>query len=339
MTLVACGDDTDTSANRRDVYRNLARNVITPVYVELDRSTASLATAMETLCSDPTAANVDDARDAWVDAWKAWNRTKAFRFGPLTTSRAVSDIGFMVDTDKLEAVVDGNEPTVPPPFSADSVGAAGADVRGLGAVEHLIFERDPTEADPCAYAAAAATLVAEKSAAASAAWTRGAKGDPPYAALMSDPDNATYADSQAVLDDLVNGMAMALTESTKELADAESAPPGERDTVGGHGGDRVRDTLWSVRAAYDGSTTGDDSGRGVGALLAAASDDADERFRSILARATTAARALPADLDRATVDAIDRAYLRTRSLGTITRAELASILGVTLSLSDSDGDS
>ena len=47
----------------------------------------------------------------------------------------------------------------------------------------------------------------------------------------------------------------------------------------------------------------------------------------------------PADLDRAEDDDIDDAYRRTRSLGTITRAELASILGVTLSLSDSDGDS
>ena len=57
------------------------------------------------------------------------------------------------------------------------------------------------------------------------------------------------------------------------------------------------------------------------------------------ARTTRAVGALPADLDRAEDDDIDDAYRRTRSLGTITRAELASILGVTLSLSDSDGDS
>jgi hypothetical protein len=182
-------------------------------------------------------------------------------------------------------------------------------------------------------------LVAHETAAAHAAWTDGKSDEPAFAERMSDPGNAKYADGQAVLDDLVNGMAMALTEASKELANAGSAPPGERDTIGAHGGDRVRDTLWSVRALYDGSRDDERSGRGVGALLADASGNADERFRSSLGGATRAVGALSADLDGAEDDDIDDAYRRTRSLGTITRAELASILGVTLSLSDSDGDS
>ena len=153
----------------------------------------------------------------------------------------------MVDTAKIDAVLAGSEPGVGPPFTAESLGAAGADVRGLAAVEHLLFENDPTDPDTCAYAAAAAALVAEETRAARVAWTDGADGEPPFAELFANPGNDMYADAQAVLDDLVNGMAMALTEATKELADAEAAPPGERDTVGGHGGDRVRDTIWSVR--------------------------------------------------------------------------------------------
>jgi hypothetical protein len=120
-------------------------------------------------------------------------------------------------------------------------------------------------------------LVAHETAAAHAAWTDGKSDEPAFAERMSDPGNAKYADGQAVLDDLVNGMAMALTEASKELANAGSAPPGERDTIGAHGGDRVRDTLWSVRALYDGSRDGETSGRGVGALLADASGNADER--------------------------------------------------------------
>jgi len=247
----------------------------------------------------------------------------------------VSDIGFMVDTDKIDEVVEGSEAAVGPPFTAESVGAAGADVRGLAAIEHVVFQRDPTEANNCAYAAAAATLVAEKAGEARAAWTEGTDGDPAYADLVAKPGNDAYGDSQAVLDDFVNGMAMALSEATKALADARSAPPGQRDIVGSHGGDQVRDTLWGVRAAYEGSLTNADS-RGVGTLVADASSDADERFHTKLERATRAARRLPSDLDDALVD---QSYRRFRALGTTTRAEVASILGVTLSLSDSDGDS
>ncbi len=338
VAVGACGDDHDAPASRRVVYRNLAANVISPLYERLDEATADLATATSALCADPSAANVDAARTAWEHAWQAWNRTKAFRFGPLTDSRAVADIGFMVDGHKVDTVVDGSNAAVGPPFTADSVAATGADVRGLAAIEHVLFQRDPTEPDTCAYAAAAASLVAEKAAMARAAWTEGTNGDPAYADLVAKPGNEAYGDSQAVLDDLVNGMAMALSEATKALADAESAPPDRRDTFGTHGGDHVRDTLWSVRASYEGSLR-DGGGRGVGALVADASSDADARFRTNLERATRAARALPPDLERAKAALVDEAYRRFRALGTNTRAEVASILGVTLSLSDSDGDS
>ena len=135
---------------------------------------------------------------AWVDAWRAWNRTKAFRFGPLTDSRAVSDIGFMVDTEKIDAVIDGSEAArCPAVHRGVASGAAGADVRGLAAVEHVLFQRDPTEPDPCSYAAAAAALVADETAARRT--RRGPTGRaaiPPFADACRDPGNAKYADAR-----------------------------------------------------------------------------------------------------------------------------------------------
>ena len=81
---------------------------------------------------------------------------------------------------------------------------------------------------PCAYAAAAAALVADEAARRArrgptgpTATSRRSPGD------LADPGNAhVRRHAQAVLDDLVNGMAMALTEATKELANAESAAAG-----------------------------------------------------------------------------------------------------------------
>ena len=48
----------DTSASRRAVYRNLAANVISPLYERLDEATATSRRATSTLCADPTTANV-----------------------------------------------------------------------------------------------------------------------------------------------------------------------------------------------------------------------------------------------------------------------------------------
>ena len=244
----------------------------------------------------------------------------------------------MVDTDKIEEVVEGSEAAVGPPFTADSVGAAGADVRGLAAVEHVAVPARPHRARHLARTRRRRRRSSpRRPAEARAAWTEGTNGDPAYADLVAKPGNETYGDSQAVLDDLVNGMAMALSEATKALADAESAPPGRARHVGSHGGDQVRDTLWSVRASYEGSLTNGD-GRGVGALVADASSDADERFRRASAHDHRCRRALPADLD-ARGRTVDRAYLASAHSAPTPAAEVASILGVTLSLSDSDGDS
>jgi predicted lipoprotein len=333
----ACGNDTDARASRRRVYRSLADDVIVPDYDRLSAGAAELAASVAALCDAPSTERAAAARHAWTRAWRDWNRLRPFRFGPLTDRRTVSDVAFMVDPDKINAVLAGAEPAVGPPFTNESLAAAGADVRGLATVEHLLFGRDPTDAETCAYAAAAAALVADATAEARAAWVDGVGGDPPFADELASP-GGHYVDSQAVLDDLVNGMTMSVSEMSNDLARAGVAQDGSRDPSG-HLGDRIRDTLAGVRAAYLGAPGAAAGSGGVGALVTAAASGTDARVRDRLDATRPAVAPLPSDLDRATSGEIRRAFTRVRALGTVLRAEVASLLGVTLSLSDADGDS
>ena len=235
VVAAACGNNNDVSANRSDVFTNLSRNVIVPGYESLESTTAALTTAVKTQCASPSEANLEAAREAWTEAWTAWNLTRAFRFGPLTDMRVGGNVSFMIDPAKVDAIVAGSDPTIGPPFTATSLANAGSDTRGLGAVEHLLFAAPALSPSGCAYAAAAAELAASNARDIRAAWTEGVDGDPPYADQLAKPGE--FFNAQAAVNDLVNGMSMALTEAARELADADAADPGGRD--GGdtqHGG-------------------------------------------------------------------------------------------------------
>jgi predicted lipoprotein len=334
--LTACGNDKDSNATRADVLRSLSTTVITPAYVQLDRATAGLASATTHLCKVPDQTQLRAARTAWDSAWSAWNRTRAFRFGPLTETRANADIAFMIDPRKIDKLL--TESKAGPALTASSLGEKGADVRGLAAGEHLLFERDSLDPTTCAYAADAAELVAAAAHDVRLAWTDGTGGDPAFRDQLAKPGAGMYSDEQAAVGDLVNGLSMALTESSRELADVQGAPPGEREVVGSHGGSRLRDVLWSLRATYFGATSGT-TGDGVSDLVAAVSATADKRVSELLERADRSVNALAPSLVDAPAAELTKAYRAERDLGIVVRAEVASELGVTLSLGDADGDS
>jgi predicted lipoprotein len=334
IAFSACNDN-DANAAREDVLRNLSYEVITPAYVQLGRSTEQLEQATQELCDAPSPEARRAAQDAWEQAWSAWNRTRAFRFGPIVEADAAADIAFMVDTEKVDELLE----TPGEPLTADALSDKGADVRGLGAIEHLLFTRDPLDPATCAYAAAATELVGNSAHDVAVAWTEPGADVPAFSDQLAEPgEGGRYLNAQAAVGDLVNGISMALTESARELANAEAAPPGERESVGTHGGSRVRDALWSVRVSYSGSTDGTD-GDGVGDLVADVSATADERVRGLLEQAERQVSTFPDSLDDAEADALTDAYNAVRNAGTIVRAEVASELGVTISLGDADGDS
>ncbi len=338
LALTACGDDNDSTATRADVLKNLSINVITPTYEQLDASTAALTSALSKVCAGPDPATVAAARSAWTQAFADWNSTRAFRFGPLLEADAGADITFMVDTEKIDKLLAESKEKPSPAFTDEGLWEKGADVRGLAAIEHLLFTRDPLDPHVCSYAAAAAMLVANSAHDVKVAWTEPNNGDPAFRDQLATPGKGRYLDEQAAVGDLVNGLSMALTESTRALASAQAAPPGEREDTTGHGGSRLHDELWSVLASYFGPIAGT-KGKGVGDLVAAVSPTTDARVSELLADADTAVADLPTSLANASAVEIADAYEVVRNAGTIVRAEVASELGVTLSLGDADGDS
>ena len=72
----------------------------------------------------------------------AWHRLESDPRVPLRTaneSDAGADINFMVDTEKIDKLLEEAEGKPSPAFTSAGLWEKGADVRGLVAIEHLLF--------------------------------------------------------------------------------------------------------------------------------------------------------------------------------------------------------
>ena len=93
-----------------------------------------------------------------------------------------------------------------------------------------------------------------------------------------------------------------------------------------------------MQAAWLGTTKGK-GGNGVEELVAAVSPTAAERTSDTLRKAVQAARDLPPRLSDATPAQLRTTYKYVRRLTRQLDSEVATQLGVTINLSDADGDS
>lgn len=347
------GNDETTAVDRSEVVAAAVDDVIVPGYEALAARTAELVTATETLCGAPDEQKFTDARDAWSAAQSAWARTAAYRFGPIKDLRLLARIAYAVDTDKVARFAAESTESL----TADELHGKGADLRGLNAVQYLLFT--PTtvaELSPraCSYAAAAATLSAAAADEVRVAWVDGVDGEAPAADQMKEPGgDGMWSDSTEALEDLLNGSLGALTTVVDMQlgpvigVDGEEPDPQGTDSGAAHRlSQDMLDEIAGIQGIVSGVSGTDDDGASLAALVAAAG--AERTAESMSTTLSSAADSIGAagtpihDLDpvadQRAMDDLSTAYDLLRGLRTTMSTEVASLLGLTVSFSDADGD-
>ncbi len=349
------GNSDVTAADRGEIVTAAVDDVIVPGYEKLADETAALVTATEELCASPTDETLAGARDAWETAQSAWAHTAAYRFGPIKDLRLLARINYAVDTDKIAkfAAVSAE------PVTADELHGKGADLRGLNAVQYLLFTPAMVaELTPraCSYAVAGAALSAAAADETRAAWVDGVEGEAPAAEQMKNPgDDGMWSDTTESLEDLLNGVLGALTTVVDMQlgpaigVDGEAPAPQEADGGAAHRlSDDMLDEIAGIEAIVAGvdGEGGQGGGGGLAALVAAAgAERTAESMIEVLANATEAiTRAgspihdLDPAVDTAAMDDLTEAHELLGGLRTTMSTEVASLLGLTVSFSDADGD-
>lgn len=321
----------DTSA----VLAELADEVIIPGYEELDGRAATLSSALDGLCTTPSAGALDAARQAWREAISAYQRTRAGAVGPADELRLMSAVAFDARPSLIDDLLAGTDPV-----DADALAGEGAAVRGLFAIEHALFGEGSdalaTATAPsrrCEYLAGASLLVHDAASEVAEAWTVGDARDRFVAGLDGGPDSTVAQ----LLNEVSRRLDTVDTMGLRDLAGAstlEDLDEDRRDGPAAYG-------LAQHRAITEGVTLvlGDGS-KGLSVLIVDADADLGRRVQDARVAAASTMSALPDAVADAFADpdAVDAASEAVAALKVLVSTEVASELGVTITFSDSDGD-
>jgi predicted lipoprotein len=300
------------TVDRQQVMTDAVATVVVPAYEQAATAAAELAAQVGEACAAP-GRDMTDARQAWQAAQRAWAGTSAFSYGPRTRLRLSSKVDYPVDPGKIDALLASEQE-----LTADTVAALGADQRSLSGIEYVLFA-DTVGDRECAYMSAAATIVVDATQRAADEW-------------------ATYVvdDPQMVLEDVVNGMILALVDiADRQLgpASGSTVPEPQYDMVDDG---RAQFALEEMRAAVEGVVA---IGGAIEPLVAAQSEDAAQRLGPTMQAVADGLAAIDEPIAAGPVADITAAYTETSAAVTTLRTEIASLLGITLTLGDSDGDS
>lgn len=338
--VAACGGS--SSDSRDDAADGVTRSVLVPSYEQAAARGAELAEAVRALCAAPSAERAAAARASWRDARAAWSRTEAAWIGPVMDRRSEGLVDWPANADRIDTVIASTSQP-----SEETVLSTSTSARGLGALEHLLFDdggatgaRLRAEPARCAYAQAVADVIADETEGLRVAWVEGEGGEAPYADALSG-EGSDGIDGEEAVGMLVERHLFLV----ERIADQElGASLGMRGTpqpealaegAAGGGATDIADRLKGIRAEY---VPGDGETQTLGDLLAERDADVQERLMSKLDAAIAIAESIDGPLAD---DPAGRRRLRTavKEAQVVLETEVVSVLGVTVGFSDNDGDS
>ncbi|MBA3547088.1 MAG: imelysin family protein [Nannocystis sp.] len=332
---------TDGEVLRREVLAHLADEVFVPAHARLQVDAAALASATTKLC-ETDGADPKSAKTAWLATRSAWNVTGAFAFGPVIEQMQAGPLDFWpVRMDTIEAKI----LEAPAAIDAAWIDGLGTSAKGLPALEYLLFAQPlPANTPRCAYATALAGDISRRSDELGSGWLTHAEH-----LRTAGTAGSAYASEQAGLDAVVNATIENLYRMVKDKLDrplgnltgSDPDPAALESRFSGTTRDDLEANLRGFAMVYLGADGESGGEPGLGALVASRDPDLDQRILAQHGVARDALAGIPDPFATALTDHrsdVQRARDEIDGLRRLIKLDVASLLGVTLSLSDNDGD-
>ncbi|MDI1435630.1 imelysin family protein [Polyangium sorediatum] len=358
LAAASCGTPTADDTAQRAVMNDLAHEVMLPIYDELEQGALPLPPAVAAFCDGPTEATLTAAQAAWRAARVPWKHAEAFRFGPVEDLRIGSAIDFWpARTDSIESAITA----APEPVTTAHIASLGVSTKGLPALEFLLFDpaggnaavlaslggADAAGKKRCAYARALADAIAADTTTAQEAWSLegGAFVNQVAKAGSGSTLFLTGQDGIARVVNLLIAAMIAVSENrvSRPLGIVSGTGPDPTLVESRFSDDSIEDLFGTLRGVEDVylGRHGDRSGRGISELVAARSPAIDSSVKKAFTDAMAATSAVPAPLRTAITDhpaAVTKAQDALRVVRRLLSTDVASVLGVAVTLSDNDGD-
>ena len=176
----------------RPVVETMVTDVIVPAHAALSAAAVVEVDAMDRLCTEPSAAGLDEAREAFRALVAAFGGVEAYRFGPAREDNRFERLFFWPDRRsrglrQVEALLAEADPSA---LEVETLRQKSVAVQGLTALEYVLFGDGAevlaqTDGFRCRYGAAVADAIAATAAEIEAGW-RGPFGN----ALLAAGDGA-----------------------------------------------------------------------------------------------------------------------------------------------------
>ena len=349
---LGCSSNEDKGPTRAALLAQLSGEVMAPSVTTLGQEVATMQARAQALCASggATAQGLEDARASWRAAFVALATARTYNLGPTRDRRLALNVAFWpLDEATLTAALEPSEDA--PTLDATWLNAQGADAAGFYTVELLLFDAQVDAEVSAAFdaqgrrCALLQTVIADTRQRVDHV-VEGWAGDTGYARALATAGagSATYDSTKMALDAVVN----AWIGQLEMVINADlGAPLGV-----GAGGTPQPEAVRGYRAQA-----------GAAALLAQAhamktlyTHGGDASLRAFLdSRSPALARRVNDQIDAliATIDgwpqpmaaqvsadpaSVEAAQEHARTLLRTIKAEVASVLGVTIAFTDNDGD-
>jgi predicted lipoprotein len=359
----ACGGDKDPVHDARPavdpqlVLRDLAEVVIVPGHRDLHARAQDLVNAARALCTAPAAATLDAAQDAWRATRAPWKRSEAFGFGPVDDLRIDTALDFWpARASSIETELAKTDPV-----AENYAATLGDTLRGLPVMEYILFDHDGGDGAvlaalqdengqatrTCQYVVALAVDVELRARTLLEAWDP-ASGDFAGELARAGIGSTVYADRAKAISAVVNAFVQLVqtVEGIKlatplGLRDGGTPQPQAAESWrSGNSQQDIIDNLAGVRSMYT-TAYGERTGTSFHDAVAALDPALDAAILAQLDATDAAVAAIALPLDRAVSEApetVDAAFQSAKELFRLLAVDMVTLLGVTLSFSDNDGD-
>ena len=242
LTLIAGCQNSPTS---KDISISIVNDVVLPSYERLVDTSAKLNSSLSTLSENPTANNLQKARNIWRAARETWEVTETWAYGPAETMDFDPDLDdWPVSKNELSTAL--NEKSK---FTSNTFNRLDTTSRGFHGIEYVLFGESGVEASQLtsqelSYLKIAGNDLESKAKGLLAAWD----SDEGFGV------QEVQADPNAAIQDILSGMQGCL----EEVADGKLGTPfdasdkGELESVfSGNTGVDVVNNIRGVKRAWE----------------------------------------------------------------------------------------
>ncbi|WP_147383288.1 imelysin family protein [Pontibacter oryzae] len=354
--LSSCSSSDGESApadtyDRDAMVAHYADNLIIPAYATFSAKAEAMHTAINAFAATPTAVNLQAARAAYLDAYTAWQDASVFEFGPASDQLLRTNLNiYPTSSAEIEANITAG--------TYDLQAAANLDAKGFPALDYLLYNAaDATLLEQYTNAANAAkrkkylqdvsALIKQRAAATYQGWTNGG-----YTSTFKQAKGTAVG---SAIGSLVNELNQDIDNTKRNKIGFPSGRFSQGTTLP----DRVeayysqsfslellKRSIKAEKAVFMGMTTNGTNGPGLDDYLdyvkapygqGLLSDAIEQQFDAALA----AVNAIQEPLVQAVntqPQAVTKAYDELQKLIVLTKTDMPSALGVTITYNDSDGD-